>query len=148
MTPVPGADLTVRNRFDHRDLALRYAEVVGNAGPRLLRVSAGYIYTNNNPYTYYDTAPTGVVPGPPRNELTLGASTAFGHWRFDGSGRGDLQTDQLVSLAFGGAYEDECFIFDAHFYRRYTSFNGDHGDTAVMIQITLKTVGEFGFHAL
>jgi LPS-assembly protein len=48
----------------------------------------------------------------------------------------------------GGGYEDECFIFDLRFFRRYTSIANDHGDTAVLFQITLKTVGEFGFHAL
>jgi hypothetical protein len=33
------------------------------------------------------------------------------------------------------------------FYRRFTSLSGDHGATAVLFQITLKTVGQFGFHA-
>jgi hypothetical protein len=32
--------------------------------------------------------------------------------------------------------------------RRYTSFNGDSGSSAVMLQLTFKTVGTFGFRAL
>ena len=58
-----------------------------------------------------------------------------------------MQTSQMVSVLAGGSYEDECFIFDISFYRRYTSVNGDGGASSVLFQITLKTVGEFGFHA-
>jgi LPS-assembly protein len=46
------------------------------------------------------------------------------------------------------AYEDECFILDVRFSRRYTSFNGDNGSTALLIQFTLKTIGQFGYRAL
>ena len=38
-------------------------------------------------------------------------------------------------------------IIDAEFYRRYTSLYGDNGATTVLIEITFKTVGQFGFHA-
>ena len=53
----------------------------------------------------------------------------------------------MVALGLGAAYEDECFIFDAPMFRRYTSVNGDRGATTILFQITLKTVGEFGFNA-
>jgi hypothetical protein len=33
-------------------------------------------------------------------------------------------------------------------YKRYTSIGNDHGDSAVLFQITLKTVGQFGFHPM
>jgi len=46
------------------------------------------------------------------------------------------------------AYEDECFIAALVYNRRYTSYNGDSGSSAVMIQLTFKTVGAFGFRAL
>jgi len=39
-------------------------------------------------------------------------------------------------------------IFDLTFYKRYTSIAGDSGDTMVLFQITLKTVGQFGFHPM
>jgi LPS-assembly protein len=45
-----------------------------------------------------------------------------------------------------GTYEDECFIFDVNFSRRYTSIDNDNGGTTILFQITLKTVGQFGFH--
>ena len=54
----------------------------------------------------------------------------------------------MASVAAGGAYEDECFIFDVSFQRRYTSINNDHGASTILFEVTLKTIGEFGFHAL
>jgi LPS-assembly protein len=39
-------------------------------------------------------------------------------------------------------YEDECTIFDFFVYRRYTSINGDNGNTTILFTITLKTVGQ------
>ncbi len=54
----------------------------------------------------------------------------------------------MVSVAVSGKYEDECFAFSTTFYRRYTSLDGDDGASTILFQITLKTVGTFGYHAL
>ena len=53
-------------------------------------------------------------------------------------------------ITFGGdaIYEDECFVFDLRFYRRYTSVNNDNGATTVMFLFTFKTIGQFGYRAL
>ena len=53
-------------------------------------------------------------------------------------------------VIFGGdlVYENECFIFDLRFYRRYTSFNNDNGSSTVVFLITFKTIGQFGYRAL
>ena len=147
-SPSPLLDLTARQRFDHKSLNIRFADAIASAGPPILRLNAGYIYTAYNPYLLYDSAASALsrtLVGPPRSEVTFGASTAFGAWRLNGSVRRDLQTAKMVSL--GGAYEDECFIFDAKFFRRYTSINNDHGATTFLFTVTLKTVGQFGFHA-
>jgi LPS-assembly protein len=141
-------DISTRERFDHDSMALRFADALASGGPSWLRLSAGYLYSTYSPYTYYDTVPTGVLPGPERSEVTLGASTSYGHWRVHAAARRDLQTNQMVSVAVGGAYEDECTIFDVEFNRRYTSLDGDNGATALLFQITLKTVGTFGFNSL
>ncbi len=84
----------------------------------------------------------------PRNEITLGASSAWGQYRFSGWARRDLQTNQMVGVGADAIYEDECYILDFRFFRRYTSFNGDNGSTTLLIQMTLKTIGQFGFKAL
>ncbi len=54
----------------------------------------------------------------------------------------------MIAIGGDAIYEDECFIMDLKFYRRYTSLNGDSGSTTLLIQLTFKTIGQFGFKAL
>ncbi len=140
-------DVSTRQRFDKNTFNVKFADVLASAGVDAFRVSTGYIYTTMNPYDYYDNPPP-VAPTAPRNEITVGLTTKQGPWRFSGWARGNLETSQMVGLALRGGYEDECFIFDVSFYKRYTSINNDHGSSTILFQITLKTVGQFGFHAL
>ena len=60
--------------------------------------------------------------------------------------RRNLTLSKLDGIGAHGTYEDECFIFDVNFFRRYTSINNDNGGTTILFQVTLKTVGQFGFH--
>jgi LPS-assembly protein len=147
ITPNKYLDITTRERLDRRTGQVRYADVLTSVGSDLLRVTGGYIYTFNNPYFLYDGATPPAALTSPRNELTLGVSTRQEHWRYKASARQDVRTRQMVALGLGAAYEDECFIFDATMFRRYTSVNGDRGATTILFQVTLKTVGEFGFNA-
>ena len=101
-----------------------------------------------NPYLYYDTATIPASYYQHRNEVTVGASTQYGHYRLSGFARRDVNLNKMTSAGVHATYEDECFIFDANFTRRYTSLNGDNGASIVLFQITFKTVGQFGFHAL
>lgn len=141
-------DFTARERFDPHSFDLRYLDAVASGGPSWLRMSAGYLYSAYNPYLYYDTVPTGNLGNTPRDEITLGASTQYGPWKFHVSARRNLQNDSMVSAGAGGSYENECFIFSVDFYRRYTSVDFDSGASTLLFQITLKTVGTFGFHGL
>ena len=146
-TPNKYFDIMTRERFNSHSLQTQFFDAVGSAGPSFLRMSVGYIYTSTNPFMEYDT-PTGLTtPTTPRNEISLGMNTSWEHWKLHTSARRDLQSREMVSAAAGASYEDECFIFDVSFYRRYTSINNDHGSTAVLFQVTLKTVGAFGFNA-
>lgn len=151
-SPAPWLDLMGRTRLDHRNLAVRMVDATASVGVPKLRVTGGYFYSNFNPYTFYDQPPpppttdTAFYNG--RNEITLGASSAWDHYRFSASARRDLVNRRMVTLAADAAYEDECFILDVRFSRRYTSFNGDNGSTALLIQFTLKTIGQFGYRAL
>jgi LPS-assembly protein len=54
----------------------------------------------------------------------------------------------MVAVGGDAVYEDECYILDFRVYKRYTSYNGDHGATTALVQMTFKTVGQFGFKAL
>jgi len=149
--PTRWLDLTYRTRLDKSSLVTRFADAVGSAGVEKLRVSAGYIYTTFNPYTFYDQPappPAGNAFYFPRNEVTLGATSKWGDYRFSGNVRRDLATNKMVSVAADAIYEDECFIFDLRLYRRYTSINGDSGATTVLFLLTFKTIGQFGYRAL
>jgi LPS-assembly protein len=149
--PTDWLNLTYRTRLDHRDFTVRMADALATVGVPKFSVNAGYIYTTYDPYTLYNQPP----PPPagnqfytPRNEITLGVSSNLGHYRFNGWMRRDLQLKQMVAAGADAAYEDECYILDFRFYRRSTSFNGDNGSTTVLIQVTLKTIGQFGYKAL
>jgi LPS-assembly protein len=149
--PTEWLDLTYRTRLDKNTLGVRFADAVASIGEPKFRVSGGYIYTNFNPYTYYDQAlPPPVSSGYyiPRNEVTLGLSSKVGSYSFSGYARRDVANNQMIAYGADGIYEDECFIFDLRVYRRYTSINGDTGSTTVMFLLTFKTIGEFGYRAL
>ncbi|MGE0225932.1 MAG: LPS-assembly protein LptD [Acetobacteraceae bacterium] len=149
--PTRWLDLTGRMRLDNESLTPRMAEAIGSVGGPALRVSAGYLYSNYNPYYYYDQPPpppagSGYYTG--RNEISLAVSSRLGRYRFEGNARRDLALNRMVSFGADLIYEDECFIFDFRVYRRYTSFNNDNGSTTVMFLFTLKTIGDFGYRAL
>jgi LPS-assembly protein len=146
-TPNQYFDLTSRQRFDHNNMNVRFVDAIASTGPQYLRLSGGYIYTFNNPYALYDTPPSQTVLTTPRNEIALSASTRAGPWRLGASGQRELATGKMVGIGVDGAYDDECFTFDVSFFRRYTSIDHDNGATTILFQITLKTVGAFGFNA-
>jgi len=151
LAPTSWLNLTYRTRFDHKTFATRMADAIATVGVPKFSVNAGYIYSTFNPYTLFDQP----LPPPPssgfftpRNEITLGASSNWGKYRISGWARRDIQLNQMVGVGADAAYEDECYILDFRMYKRYTSFNGDHGATTALIQMTFKTVGQFGFKAL
>ncbi len=162
-SPVSYLDLTARARFDpHDQMTVRLADLLASVGPQSLKVSAGYLHSSITPYSAYDYPPTGVFWGgygkegtsatqpypAPRDEIEAGLSAHYGRWRLKTMARANLRTHEMDQVSVTAGYEDECLIFNVVGYKRYTSIGGDHGDTAVMIEITLKTVGEFGFHAM
>ena len=161
----PGSyfDLTGRARFDpSRDMTMTLADLLASAGPQAFRVSTGFLHSAIAPFNAYDYPPTEVFWGgngkegtsatepypAPRDEITMGLNTHYGPWKLATSARYDLESHEMDQVNATAAYEDECLIFKVIGWKRYTSIGGDHGETAVLIEITLKTVGEFGFHAM
>ena len=66
-------------------MATHFSDAIASAGVDRFRVSGGYIYTNFNPYTYYDQPappPAGNSYYFPRNEVSLGVSSKWGDYRF------------------------------------------------------------------
>jgi LPS-assembly protein len=147
-------DLTLRTRVDPRNGDLTFVDTIASAGVPLLRLNAGYLYSSTNPYFLFDQAPNTVPPSGypasyfvPRDELTVGGSSQFGHYKVSGYVTRDMTLSKLVSAQLRGTYDDECFTFDVNLTKRYVSINGDNGDTSLLFTITLKTVGQFGYHA-
>jgi LPS-assembly protein len=150
-TPGQWLDTTYRFQLDHRNLTMRVSDVTAATGLGRFRVTAGYLYSTFDPYYFFDQP----APPPPsssyfipRNEITLGVNTGWGPYRFDAFGRRDIADHRMIALGGDAIYEDECFIMDFKLYRRYTSVNGDNGSTTVLVQLTFKTIGQFGFRAL
>ena len=148
ITPAPWLDVTGRTRLDHNTRQVRFADAIGTVGGPKFRVGAGYIYSATNPYFLYDQPTIPASYFTHRNEVTVNASAQFTpNYKASGYVRRDLNSSKLVAAGVHGTYEDECFIFDVSLNRRYTSLNGDNGSTLVLFQITLKTVGQVGYHA-
>ena len=150
-TPTNWLNLTYRTRISHRTLATRFAEATAAVGGPKLQFTGGYLYTATDPYYYY-VAPTPPPAGSayyfPRNEAMIGLSSSFGQYHFDGFMQRDLARNQMVAAGADAVWQNECLILDLRFYRRYTVLAGDHGSTTLLLQITFKTIGQFGFHAL
>ncbi len=146
-TPANWLDFTARGRFDHESGQTQFADGLVSAGTNLLRVNAGYIYNSRDIYYYYDSnyrlGQVDPLYFQPSNEGTLGVSSSFGKYRLTGFGRRDLATNRFVALGANAAYENDCFIFDVSFVRRYTTINGDTGDTSILFTVTFKTIGSF-----
>ena len=57
-------------------------------------------------------------------------------------------------VAAGGSliYEDECFVFETRFSRRWAedtaTSSESPGSTLLLFRVTLKTIGDFGIRAL
>ena len=149
--PTDWLDMTYRTRLDHRNGATRMADALLSVGGGKLKLTGGYIYTTYDPFQFYDQPPPPPVSTGyyiPRNEITLAANSNWGRYRVGAYARRDLATNQMVGAGVDAAYEDECLIFDMRFDRRYTSFNGDSGASTILFQLTLKTIGQFGYHAM
>ena len=139
------------HRYRRHQTARRLAAGEGRIHQGLYRRTGGYLYTTFDPFYFYD------VPQPlpatsayfqPRNEITAGVSSRWDHYRFTVSARRNLATNQMISYGATAAYEDECFILDVRFTRRFTSLLGDNGSTALLFFFTFKTVGQFGYRAI
>lgn len=149
VAPVKWLNFSYRTRLDHRDLGARLIDTTATIGGHALSFTGGYLYSSTNPYFLYDQA------GPPpasyyvaRHEITAGISTNFGAWSLSAATQRNLTTGAFDNAAASATWQNECTAFNLTFYRRFTSFNLDHGGTTLLFQITLKTLGNIGFSTL
>lgn len=150
-SPTPWLGLTYRTRLDKATFNTRFADGTIAVGTDKFRLTGGYLYTTFDPYYFYDNPqPLPSTSGffQPRNEATAGVSSKWGNYRFTLAARRNLATNQMIYYAATAAYEDECFILDVRFIRRYTTLLDDHGSTALLFFFTFKTIGQFGYRAI
>lgn len=150
IAPAPWLSLTYRTRLSHADLGVRMIDTYATFGTGALNFNAGYFYANTNPY-YLFTQPGPPPPAyfTPRREFTLGAGTSLvPHWTFSSSVQRNLETGHFDNIGVTAIWQNECAAVNISFYRNFNSFNYDHGSTTLLINITLKTLGNIGFSAL
>jgi LPS-assembly protein len=151
LAPAPWLDLTTRARLDKQTLQTRMADALASVGTDKFRLSGGYLYTTFDPYYFYDTPqppPATSAYYAPRDEATVSLSSRWGHYRFSAIARRNLSENSWVNYGASVTYEDECFILDVRFTRRFTSLFNDNGATALLFYFTFKTVGQFGYRAI
>ncbi len=145
VSPVPWFDLTTRSRFDGENGALRMIDATARVSAGPLAFTAGYFRGPATPY---------LIPvDRPRNEVTGGVTARYENWRAGVLLRYNVEFDRPALLTGFAGYEDECFILEARFMRRFARDIGSQqnliaGNTVLLIQMTLKTLGNYNFRAL
>jgi len=142
--PSSWIDLTGRARRGGESFAARAYDVSATLRP-----------TNDTGFTlgYLQAPPMPFLnPVAQREEIYLGASQRLGFWRVTAFGRQDVQLNRPVALGVSAMYEDECFIFETRFVKRYAEdpATGDlyPGATVLLFRFGFKTIGDFGLRAL
>ena len=79
--PTGWLNLTYRTRLDYKSFATKFADAIASVGKPAFSVYGGYIYTTDNPYTYYSAPappPAGSAFYVPRNEGDPGLQFGLG----------------------------------------------------------------------
>lgn len=150
--PADFLDVTERFRLNHDTYATEFDDLVLNFGPPTFRVNVGYIYSNLDPFYFYNQpAFYPIPPGAPyqaldfpRNELSLGLETRFGNWRFGGYVQRNMQLNQMVAYGLHGGYENDCLMLAFNYFDVFTNYNGVSNVQALTVSLTFKTIGQFG----
>lgn len=144
MMPVPWLEFLGRGRFAADTFERRALDFSSSAMLGRTTLTGGYFYTVAAPY---------ITPVTDREELYAGFSQRIAqNWRMSAFGRYGLNTGRPVAAALTAAYEDDCFLFEARFIRRFaedpTTGRQYSSNSMLMLRLTLRTVADFGFRAL
>lgn len=144
ISPVPWLTFLGRTRLDANSGNQRLIDASATVTRGPTSVSTGYLFAAAAPY---------LTPVRDREEVSLGVTQRIGqNWRVAASGRYDIGIQRPVSVAASAAYEDECFILEGRFVRNFaidaTTGSEFSSSTLLLIRLTLKTVGDFGFRAI
>ncbi|MFC7475845.1 LPS-assembly protein LptD [Dankookia sp. GCM10030260] len=145
VAPVPWLETIGRVRTDGEQIFQRkLADTVANVTVAGVTVSAGYLYSVPLPY---------LVPSRTREEVSAGiAGRINDFWRAGVSTKYDLGLGRLVLIQGFAGYEDECFILEGRFIKRFaedpTSQTLYPASTILLFRVGFKTLGEYFFRAL
>ena len=142
--PSSWLDLTGRARRGGESFAARAYDVSATLRPTQdTGFTLGYLQAPPMPF---------LNPVAQREEVYLGARQRLGFWQISAFGRQDIQLNRPVALGVSAMYEDECFIFETRFVKRYAEdpATGDFypGATVLLFRFGFKTIGDFGLRAL
>ena len=142
--PASWLDLTGRARRDGETLAARAYDISATVRPVSdTSFTLGYLQAPPTPY---------LNPYAQREEVAVGATQRFGLWRFGAFGRQNVELNRPVSVGLSALYEDECFIFETRFIKRYAEDPATNnlypGATVLLFRFGFKTIGDVGLRAL
>lgn len=144
LRPVSWLEFLGRGRFAQEDAAVRFLDLSSTVNLTTgTALTGGYLYTPAVPY---------LTPFQDRNEVAAGVSQRIGNWRFGAFVRYDVELNRPVVVSASAAYEDECFLFEARFLKRFaedpSTNNLYPANTVLLFRIGLKTIGDVGFRAI
>jgi LPS-assembly protein len=145
VAPTTWFDTIGRIRLDGEQPGeLRMADTIANLNLGPVTLSAGYLYSPPLPF---------LTPARTREEVGAGFTARIGeYWRVSASGKYDLGLGRAVLVQGSAGYEDECFILEARFVKRFaedpTTTSLYPADTVVLFRLGLKTLGEYMFRAI
>ncbi|MEN9498810.1 MAG: hypothetical protein RIS83_629 [Pseudomonadota bacterium] len=142
--PTSWLDLTGRARRDGETWAARSYDVSASVeASSNTRFTVGYLQTPPLPY---------LTPYSQREEIAVGVTQRLGLWRVSAFGRHDIEIARPVVAGVSAIYEDECFIFETRFVKRYAEDPTTNAlypaNTMLLFRLGFKTIGDFGMRAL
>ncbi len=134
VAPSDQVNILYRTRLNKDTFDASRNEIQLKAGPRALRIDAGYLF--------FDRQENSEYPG--REELSLGVYSQINrYWRASTKGVRDLKNDEMRKLSLSLTYEDECLVLSTQYTRNFFEDRDLKPSDTFMFRVTLKTLGEF-----
>ncbi len=144
VAPVSWFETIGRVRVDDNFGERRLVDTVANLALGPVTLSAGYLWSPPLPY---------LQPSRVRDEVGAGFTARIGdNWRVAVSGKYDLQLDRPVLVQGAVGYEDECFILEGRFIKRFAQDPATQSlypaNTVFLVRVGFKTLGDYFFRAI
>ena len=142
--PVPWLEFQGRTRLDGENGERRFLDLSTSVTFGSTILTGGYLYTTPAAY---------LTPVRTREEAYVGVNQRIGDfWRVSAFMRYDIDIGRPVVLGASLAYEDECFLIEGRFVKRFAVDPATNAlypaNTLLLVRIALRTIGDFGFRAL